>query len=116
MLAGLPRLLRGISLTDLRIQGAEVIDPARYEQSASKEIQDTGEPFSHVHPVDTQVACESLQDPGNRIVDRTCFVAQFRFSLHPRDQKQVDNPSNAKKAGGEKPDRSGNWLSEVKSV
>ena len=66
-LADSPPLFRGdlpqIPLAHLRVERAEIVEPADAEEAKSQQPQDAGADFTEVKPVQTEKAEKGQQDP-----------------------------------------------------
>ncbi len=58
----------------------------------------------------------SQQNPGDVVVDTPGLKPQVGFTVHGRDQEQVDQPTNAQQAQGEEPDGPGNRLAVIEAM
>jgi monofunctional biosynthetic peptidoglycan transglycosylase len=108
--------LSAVDYRDLIVQRPEIIKVAQPEDAAGQQIDDTDQPFAHVHAVNAQQPQEGEQHPGHRVVDGAAAEADACLAVHGGNQKQVDDPADAQQAEGEKVDGARYGFAEVKAV
>ncbi|MNH37632.1 hypothetical protein D3C79_985560 [compost metagenome] len=59
---------------------------------------------------------EGQQDPGDVVVNAPGLEPEVGFTVHGRDQEQVDQPANAQQAQGEEPDGAGYRLAVIETM
>jgi hypothetical protein len=62
----------GIDKGDLIVKGPEIIEISEAHQTRGQEVNDSGDPLPHVHPMDAEQPQEREQDPRDGIVDGAC--------------------------------------------
>src|SRR5260221_13019844 len=105
-----------VQLTDLGVEGPQVVEQAEQEQAPRQQIDDAGDPLAHVKTVDAEDAEEGQQDPRDVVADRTRRVAQLCGAFHPGDEKHVDQPADAEQPEREEPDRARDRPAEIEPV
>src|SRR5258706_3869872 len=114
---GAPRFsVNVVQLADLRVESPQIVEQAEQEQAARHQVDEAGEPLAHVEAMDAEDAEEGEQDPGDVVADSTRRVPQLSGALHPRDEKQVDQPADAEQPEREEPDRARDRTAEIEPV
>ena len=67
-----------IALIHLAVEGAEVVNPADAEESASEQPEDAGEDFPKIKAVDPERTEERLEDPRQTSITDTFSIANIR--------------------------------------
>ena len=101
---------------DLVVESPEVVEQTETKERAREEIEYSGQPLAHVHPVDAEKTQEGEQDPGHGIVDRSGAESEVRLPIHRRNEKEVDQPSDSEQSEREEPDGPGDWSAVVETV
>jgi len=84
-----------VDLADLAVQRPHVVEDSQGQQASGQQINESRDPFSNVETMDPEPTEECQQNPDDGIVQSTCDVAEIRLTIHPRDQEQIDQPSDA---------------------
>lgn len=100
----------------LVVQCPQVIQVTQAEHTGCQQVNDAGEPFAQVHPVNTEQPQKSQQAPGQGIIDMPYAEFQVGLLVHGWYQEKIDQPPDAQQAQGKKPDGAGNWFSIVEAV
>ena len=121
-LPAMPGLLRGspspasVDQGHLVVEGPIVIDVTDPQDAPGEQVNDSRDPFPHVHPVDTQEPQEGEQDPGHVVVQPSRAESQVGLPVHGRDQEEVHDPPDQEKTQGEEPDGPGYGFAVVEPV
>ncbi len=105
-----------VDLGDLLIERPEIVDIAKEKQTTGEEIDQTGDPFAKIKPVDAEDAQEGEQDPGGIVIDISGGIVQIRVPSQGGDQKQINDPADEKEAEGKKINGAAERSAEIKAV
>lgn len=98
------------------IEGPEIVNDPDEKEPSGQQVENAGQPFPHIHPVDAEQAEEGQQQPGDIVVDVAFDEANIRLAVHLGNQEQIDDPADKQQAEGEEIDGSGDWPAVVKAV
>ncbi len=66
--------------------------------------------------MDSKDAQEDKKQPSQGVVEGACGVLSIGRSIHGRDEKKINDPTNAKEPKSEEPNGSGDLFTIVKAV
>ncbi len=100
----------------LVIQRPEVIQHPQKEQPTRHQVQQPADPLPLIHPVHAEHPKKRQQNPRHVVFNRSSGKSQVCFTVHGRNQEQVDQPANPQQTEGEEPDRPGHRLAVIKAM
>jgi len=105
-----------VNQMDLIIQGPVIVNISDSEQSGGQQINDSGNPFSHIKPMDAEESQKGVQNPGDIVIDGPFAEPQIGFPVHGGNQKQIDDPADEQQPESKKIEGAGYRFSEIKPV
>lgn len=111
-----PRVSPQIPLAHLRVERAEIVEPADAEEAKSQQPHDAGADFTEIKPVQAEKSEKSQQDPRDGKIIPARHKAPVGRAIHAGNQEQIDQPADAEKAKRAKPDDAGDRLAVIKPM
>lgn len=108
--------LSTVNQANLVVYRPEIVDISQQKQTAGAEVDQSGQPFAHIHAVNTEKAEEGEEQPGYIVIDLAFVEANICVPVHSRDEEEINDPTDEKQTQGEKVEGSGNRFAIIEAM